>query len=99
MKQLIIFVSPDLEDRVVRVLEHARVEGFLRLEGATGNKFIHGDPLTRIVTWEAVALIVPGANDAQVKAVLGELEEHAGVCEAGPCLRIVVSGLDYASSP
>lgn len=94
MKQLTIFVSPDLERRAIDALEHAGVEGFLRLEGATGNKFVANDLLTRIMTWEALALMVPGADDEQASSIVGELEMYAKACETRPCLRIVVSPVE-----
>lgn len=94
MKQLTIFLSPDLEHRAIDALERAGVEGFLRLEGATGNKFLANDPLTRIMTWEAVALLVPGADDGQAASVVEELGHYADACETRPCLRIVVSPVE-----
>lgn len=94
MKQLSIFLSPDLERRAIDALERAGVEGFLRLEGATGNKFLANDPLTRIMTWEALALLVPGADDEQAASIVGELEMYADACETRPCLRIVVSPVE-----
>ncbi len=94
MKQLSIFLSSDLERRAVDALERAGLDGFLRLEGASGNKFVPEDPLSRTMTWEAVVLLVPGAGDEQVAAVGRELEEHADACETRPCLRIVVSRVE-----
>lgn len=94
MKQLTIFLSPDLEHRAIDALERAGVEGFLRLEGATGNKFLANDPLTRIIRWEALALLVPGADDEQAAAIVRDLEMYSNACETRPCLRIVVSPVE-----
>jgi hypothetical protein len=46
------------------------------------------------MTWEALALIVPGADDEQVASVVRELEEHADSCTTRPCLRIIVSRVE-----
>lgn len=94
MKQLSIFISTDLERRAVDAIERAGVDGYLRLAGATGNKFEPADQLSRTMTWEALALIIPGAGDEQVAAIVRELEEHANSCDTRPCLRMVVSSVE-----
>lgn len=94
MKQLSLFISTDLERRAVDAIERAGVDGYLRLAGATGNKFEPADQHSRTMTWEALALIIPGADDAQVASIVGELEEHANACATRPCLRMVVSSVE-----
>lgn len=94
MKQIAIFCSPDLADRVVAALDHAGIEGFLRLGEATGNKFRDRGEVPRTMTWEATAFIVPGAGDAAAAAVVEALESYAGACDIRPCLRIVVSPVE-----
>ena len=96
MKQLNLYISTDLERRAVDALERAGVEGYLRLAGATGNKFEPADTHSRTMTWEALALIVPAAADEQVASIVGELEEYANACATRPCLRMVVSSVEAA---
>lgn len=94
MKQLTIFCSSDLADRVVAALDRAGVEGFASLEKATGNKFADAGRFPRTITWEAHVFIVPGATDGQIGQVVGELECLANECEIKPCLRISVVPLE-----
>jgi len=46
------------------------------------------------MTWEALVLIVPGAADDQVAAIVAEIEEHANACATRPCLRMVVASVE-----
>ena len=94
MKQITLYVSPDLENRVIDTLEKAGVEGFLRVGGATGNKFLGPGQIPRTVTWQAEALVVPAATDEQVDAIFRELEQYANACETHPCLRMVAVDVD-----
>ncbi len=91
MQQLSIYCSLDLEDRVVAVLDAARVEGFFRAGTGTGNRFLPAGQLPRTVTWEAALLIVPAIDDGQLAKVRGELNQLAESCEFQPCLRLVAS--------
>ena len=94
MKQLAVFCSRDLEDRVVAALDHAGVEGFLRLGGGTGAKFKSGGELPRTMTWEATLFLVPAVAEDRLQLVIAELERYAGSCEVKPCLRIIVSAVE-----
>jgi hypothetical protein len=94
MKQLTIYASPDLEDRVVTALRASDVVGFLRLGDATGNAFTEAEDLPRTMTWEAVVFVVPGAEDDRVRHIVDVLRDYANACETRPCLRIVVSPVD-----
>ena len=96
MKQLAIYCSRDLEERVVSALDQAGVEGFVRIPHVTGNKFREPGGVPRTLTWEALAFVVPGAEEATVEAVVRELEGYAGGCEIRPCLRMVVSSVEKA---
>jgi len=91
MKQLTIYCSRDLESTVVTALDHARVEGYLRVGGATGNRFAEHGRVPRSIAWEATVFMVPETDDARVRAVVEQLEGYAGSCEIAPCLRMVVS--------
>ncbi len=94
MRQMTVFCSRDLEPRVVSAFDRAGVEGYLRLSGATGQKFMPPGQVPRTMTWEALALVVPAANDGAVESVVAELRIYAGSCEIQPCLRIVVAPID-----
>lgn len=94
MKQVTIYCSRDLETRVVTALDHAGVEGYLRLAGATGNRFGAPGQVPRSIAWEATLFLVPGADEGGVRAIVEQLEEYAGSCEIAPCLRIVVASID-----
>lgn len=94
MKQLTIYCSRDLEDRVVNAFDHAHLEGFLRIGGASGSKFFDAGEVPRTMDWEATVFLVPGAQEAQVESVVGELGEYASKCETYPCLRIIVSPVE-----
>ena len=94
MKQLTIFCSRDLEDRVVSALDRAKVDAFLRVGEATGNRFRSAGQVPRLMTWEAVLFLVPMISEEGLGAIVDELEAYAGACEIEPCLRIVVSPVD-----
>ncbi len=94
MKQLMIYCSRDLEDRVVAALDAAGVEGFLRVGEATGNKFQPPALLPRTMTWEAALFVAPAAAEQKVEQIIAELESYAGACEVRPCLRMVVSAVE-----
>lgn len=94
MHQVAVYVSHDLEARVVHAFDHAGIDGYLRVGGATGVRFTAPGQLPRTVTWDASLFLVPSAADAQVRKVVEELREFAGTCEFEPCLRIVVSRIE-----
>jgi len=91
MKQLTIFVNADLEPQVVAALDHAEVDGFLRVGEASGNRFLAEGEVPRTVAWEAVMFVVPVANEEQIRAVVGELDTVAESCGTGPCLKVVAT--------
>ena len=90
MSQLTIFASADLEPRVVEALDRAGVAGFLRVPGATGNRFLPGQ-VPRTLSWEAVMIIVPLLDDEQLQSITEQLSAAAADCEAEPCLRLVAT--------
>jgi len=94
VKQLSIYCSLDLEERVVAALDRAGAEGFVRIPRATGNKFAGPGEVPRTLTWEAAVFLVPGAAEPVVEAVVRELESYAGGCDIRPCLRMVVSPVE-----
>ncbi len=94
MKQLAIYCSHDLEDRVVRALDRAGVEGFLRVGNASGHKFRPGRELPGTLTWDAALLLVPAVPDHLVDGIAAELEQYSGSCEVRPCLRLIVSSVE-----
>lgn len=94
MKQLTIFCSADLDDRVVTTLDRSGIDGFLCVDHASGSKFNAPGRVPRTMSWDARLFIVPGAEDAQVAQVVDELEGYANACDIQPCLRIVVSTVD-----
>ncbi len=94
MKQLAIYCSRDLEDRIVRTLDRAGLEGYLRVGNATGHKFRPGRELPGTVAWEAVLLVAPAVPEQLVDTIAAELEQYAGSCEVRPCLRLVVSSVE-----
>ena len=65
MKQLTIYCSRDLEERVVAVLDHAGAEGYLRLAGATANRFSPSGQVPRVSSWEATLFLVPGTEETR----------------------------------
>jgi len=94
VKQLTIYCSRDLQDQVVNALDHAHLEGFLRLGGASGSKFCDPGEVPRTMDWEATMFLVPGAEETQVQAIIDELAEFANRCETYPCLRIAVTPVE-----
>jgi hypothetical protein len=94
MKQLTIYCSHDLEERVVTALDEAGVEGFVRLGHATANRFRGPGEVPRALTWEATMFLVPGVPEERADAVVRELSGYAGACDIAPCLRIVVSPVE-----
>ncbi len=94
MKQLTIYCSRDLENRVVNALDHAALEGFLRIGGASGSKFCDPGEVPRTMDWEATVFLVPGTEDTKVQAVVNELAEYASSCDTSPCLRIAVTPVE-----
>jgi len=89
MKQLAIFVNRDLEARVLAALDHVRVDAFLRVAEATGNRFLDEGEVPRTVAWEAVMFVVPAIDESRAERVAAELAGVAAECDAGPCLRVV----------
>lgn len=89
MNQITIFSSVDLEPSVLAALDQAGVIGFLRLTGATGNRFLPGGAVPRTMAWDAVVFVVPGADDSQLQTISAELAEVAAGCDPEPCLRMV----------
>jgi hypothetical protein len=94
MRELKIFCSRDLEDRVVEALDGAGVEGFLHVGEATGHQFAARGELPRTISWEASLFVVPALDEDKVRAVQDELAAYAGRCEVEPCLRMVVGSVE-----
>jgi hypothetical protein len=90
MKQLTVYCSRDLEDRVIAALDHAGAEGFFRVGGSSGSKFLPAGELPRTTSWDAVAFTVPAIEADAAMKVVDELETFADACEIQPCLRIVL---------
>lgn len=96
MKQLTIFCSRDLEDRVITALDTAGIEGFARMSDVTGNKFLSKGQVPRTMAWDSLCIIVPADTDERVDEVVGILKQYAGKCDIEPCLRMVVSSVEKA---
>jgi hypothetical protein len=96
MKQLTLYCSRDLEDRVISALDRADVHGFVRVAEATGNKFLPAGEVPRTMTWEASLIVVPVVPPEKVERIVRELKEYAGSCEIEPCLHVTVSSVDEA---
>jgi hypothetical protein len=94
MKQITIYCSTDLEDRVTATLDRAGVEGYLQLGGASGSRFRPLGEVPRTLTFEATAFLVPGVEDWQVRSITSELARYGDECEIRPCLRVVVSAVE-----
>jgi len=94
MKQLSVYASEDLEDRVVAAFDHAGVDAYMKIGDATGVRFSAPGQLPRTMTWGATLFVVPAADRASIDRVVGELKQYAGTCEVEPCLRIVVSAVE-----
>jgi hypothetical protein len=94
MKQLVIYCSEDLEHQVVSSLDRHGAEGYLKIPRAVGHKFLEAATLPRTVSFEAIVLVVPGAAEATVAAVLEDLQDYAGKCEIQPCLRASVVNVE-----
>jgi len=91
MKQLTIFCSPDLESRVISVLDEEGVEGFLHLPGGSANLFDDPGRVPRSLTWGANLVVVPAADDEVVERVADRLDEYASSCATETCLRYAVT--------
>jgi len=91
MKQLNIFCSRDLERQVITILDRADLDGFLRVGDATGHRFLPKGETPRSVTWEAVVIVVPGAEGSVIDGVVAQLRGIAEGCEVEACLRLLVT--------
>ena len=94
MKQLTIFCSPDLESRVISILDEAGLDGFLHLPGGSANLFADPGRVPRTFTWEAILLVVPAADDARVERVADRLDEYVHSCDTETCLRYAVIAVE-----
>jgi hypothetical protein len=94
MKQLTVYCSEELEHQVVSSFDRHGAEGYLRIPRAIGHKFLEPEALPRTVSFEAIVLVVPGASEATVAAILQDLQDYAGKCEIQPCLRASVVDLE-----
>jgi hypothetical protein len=94
MKQLVIYCSEDLEHQVVGALDRHGAEGYLKIPGAVGHKFLERESLPRTVSFGAIVIVVPGASEASVAAILKDLQDFAGKCEIQPCLRASVVNVE-----
>ena len=94
MKQLTVFASEDLEDRVVAAFDHAGIDAYMRIGEATGVRFSAPGQLPRTMTWAATLFLVPAAERDSIDRVITELRQYAGTCEIEPCLRMVVAPVD-----
>ena len=93
MKQMTIFCSSDLSGKVRDALVAARVEGFLQIPDAVGNKPGAAAEHGRVPHWEAEMYVAPMEDEA-VQRVLALLRDYVDKCDVEPCLRILVSPLD-----
>ncbi len=91
MTQVTIYCSRDLEGRVVHALDHADVDTYLQLGGATAHRFVDKGQVPRTIGWEASVFHVPGLDEERTRRLVEQIEEYAGDCEVAPCLRIVVA--------
>jgi hypothetical protein len=91
VKQLTVFCSRDLEPQVVSALDDAGLHGYLRVGDATGNRFLAKGQMPRTATWEAVMIVVPGAEDTLIDGVRKKLQGVAASCEVEPCIRLLVN--------
>ena len=94
MKQITIFLSADLEEQMITALESAGAEGFFRLEGGLGNRFLEPGAVPRLVSWEAVVIIVPEASEEVAESLVEAARKFKGSCEVEPCLRLTVSPVE-----
>ena len=94
MKQLTVYCSLDIEDDVISILDKVGADGFMRVGGTTGNKFLPHGQVPRVMTWEGSILVVPNANDEVVESVVQKLGEYVGKCDVEPCLRFVVTPVE-----
>ena len=94
MKQLTVYCSRDLEERVVNALDHAGAEGFFPIGGSSGSKFLQPGVLPRTTSWDAIAFIVPAIDASDAQKIVDELEAFANACDYQPCLRIVLSAVE-----
>jgi hypothetical protein len=91
MRQLTIFANSDLEPQVLAAMDHARIDAFLRVGEASGNRFLPPGELPRTVAWDAVMFVVPAVASEKVQQIATELSAAARNCGTEPCLRIVAT--------
>ncbi|RMF68738.1 MAG: hypothetical protein D6743_02965 [Calditrichaeota bacterium] len=94
MKQLTIYCSDELNEAVTQVLRHHDLDGFIHVPELYGNRIRPKGSLEQDVTWTASAF-VSFPEKEKLDAVVKELEAFANRCRVKPCLRIVVSPVDY----
>ena len=91
MKQLTVFCSRDLEQRVVSILDKAGLDGYLRVGDVTGNRFLPKGQVPRSETWEAVMIVIPLGETGVIDRVREKLQAIAASCEIEPCIRLLVN--------
>jgi hypothetical protein len=89
MKQLTIYCSMELNNKVNQVLHKYEVEGFIHMPGIYGNKLKQKGSYEKDLTWEASAFVV-FPEDQKVRHIIQDLQDFADKCEIKPCLRMVV---------
>ncbi len=88
MKQLTIYCSEELNERITQILHHYELEGFIHMPGIYGNKFKPKGSFTSDLSWQACAFIV-FPNESQLQGLVNELREFADKCGESPCMRLV----------
>ena len=93
MKQLTVFCSADLSDKVYETLIRAGVEGFIKIPHAVGH--LPGAAAThgRFPHWEA-EVFMASVEPETLDGVIGALRDFIGHCDVAPCLRILVAPLE-----
>ena len=93
MKQLTIFCSEELENRVSEVLHKFEIESFIHMPGIFGTRLKPKGSYEKDQTWQATAFVIH-TIESKIDKIIQELQKFTSQCEIQPCLRLVVTKVE-----
>jgi len=93
MKQLTLYCSEELNDRVSQILHHYDLDGYIHNPGLFATTFKPKGSYVKDMAWEAHVYIL-FLSDEQLQGLLEELKQYINACDIEPCIRIVVTPVE-----